>query len=414
VPNFFVILSAAKNFNLYEVAMIVPGFRFAAAAAGIKKPGELDLALMVADAPAAAAGVFTCNRVKAAPVLISRERLRAGRAQAILVNAGNANACTGPEGMATARDTCRRAAELLKIPERLVLPASTGVIGAPLPEDRITQALPQLVSGLNSDGLGEAARAIMTTDTRPKASLVKGIIGGREFTLAGIAKGSGMIHPDMATLLVFIFTDAAATPKVLKTLLRRALPVSFNRVTVDGDTSTNDTILWLAGGKAGNALIEEDSGSEMTALGEALNQVMGELAWQVVADGEGARHAYKVLVQGAATPAEAKKAAQTVALSPLVKTAMAGEDVNWGRIMAALGRAGARFDPERVEIAFGDCLVVQNGRGLGPVAEAAAQQVIKSGAFMITITLHAGDFADYYDTCDFTEDYIRINASYRS
>ncbi|MCK9374731.1 MAG: bifunctional glutamate N-acetyltransferase/amino-acid acetyltransferase ArgJ [Syntrophobacterales bacterium] len=393
--------------------MIVPGFKFAAAAAGIKKPGVLDLSLMVADSPAAAAGVFTTCRVKAAPVLVCRERLRAGSAQAILVNAGNANACTGPEGLAVARETCRRAAELLNLPERLVLPASTGVIGAPLPGDRITATLPQLVAGLNPDGLGEAARAIMTTDTRPKASLVKGRIDGKEFTLAGIAKGSGMIHPDMATLLVFVFTDAAATPKVLKTLLRQALPVSFNRITVDGDTSTNDTILLLASGLAGNARIEA-AGPAMTALGEALNQVLGELAWQVVADGEGARHAYKVLVQGAATPAGAKKAAMTVALSPLVKTAMAGEDVNWGRIMAALGRSGARFDPERVDIAFDDKPVVQNGRGLGPEAEAAAQQVIKSGAFSVTINLKAGNFTDYYDTCDFTEDYIRINASYRS
>ncbi len=393
--------------------MIVPGFKFSATAAGIKKPGVLDLALMVADTPAAAAGVFTRNRVKAAPVLISQERLRKGSAQAILVNAGNANACNGPQGLATARETCRRAAELLNLPEGLVLPASTGVIGAPLPGDRITQALPQLVAGLSPDGLGEAARAIMTTDTRPKASLVKGMIDGREFTLAGIAKGAGMIHPDMATLLVFVFTDTGASPKVLKTLLGQALPVSFNRITVDGDTSTNDTILLLASGKAGNTVITE-AGPGMIALGEALNQVMGELAWQVVADGEGARHAYKVLVKGAATPAEAKKAAMTVALSPLVKTAMAGEDVNWGRIMAALGRAGARFDPELVSIAFGDYLVVENGRGLGPEAEAAAQQVIKSGSFTVTIHLNKGVFADYYDTCDFTEDYIRINADYRS
>jgi len=396
-----------------NVIMIVPGFKFSATAAGIKKPGVPDLSLMVADTPAAAAGVFTKNRVQAAPVLISRERLRKGSAQAILVNAGNANACTGPQGLETARETCRRAAELLNIPERLVLPSSTGVIGAPLPGDRITQALPQLVAGLNPDGLGEVARAIMTTDTRPKASLVQGKIDGRDFTLAGIAKGAGMIHPDLATLLVFLFTDAAASPKVLKSLLSQALTKSFNRITVDGDTSTNDTILFLAGGKAGNAVIQAE-GPEMTALGEALHQVMGELAWQVVADGEGARHVYRVAVQGAATPAEAKKAALTVALSPLVKTAMAGEDVNWGRIMAALGRAGARFDPERVEIAFGDQRVVQNGRGLGPEAEAAAQQVIKSGSFMVAINLHAGDFADYYDTCDFTEDYIRINADYRS
>jgi glutamate N-acetyltransferase/amino-acid N-acetyltransferase len=393
--------------------MIVPGFKFSAAAAAIKKPGVLDLALMVADTPAAAAGVFTISRVKAAPVVISQARLKGGAAQAILVNAGNANACNGPRGLETARATCREAAKLLAIPERLVLPSSTGVIGAPLPGDRIIQALPQLVAGLNPDGLGEVARAIMTTDTRPKASLVTGKIGGREFTLAGIAKGSGMIHPDMATLLVFLFTDAAATPKVLKTLLRQALPVSFNRITVDGDTSTNDTVLLLAGGQAGHAVIS-GAGAPMSALGEAVTQVMGELARQVVADGEGARHVYRVEVKGAATPGEAKKAAMTVALSPLVKTAMAGEDVNWGRIMAALGRAGARFDPERVNIAFDSHPVVQNGRGLGPKAEAAAQQVIKSGPFTVAINLNAGDCADYYDTCDLTEDYIRINADYRS
>ena len=292
--------------------MIVPGFKFAATAAGIKKPGVLDLALMVADTPAAAAGVFTKNRVKAAPVLITKDRLRNGFAQAILVNAGNANACNGPDGLAAARQTCRAAAKLLNIPERLVLPSSTGVIGAPLPGDRITQALPDLVAGLHPDGLGQAARAIMTTDTRPKASLVQGMIDGRKFTLAGIAKGSGMIHPDMATLLVFLFTDAAATPKVLKTLLRQALPKSFNRITVDGDTSTNDTILLLASGKAGNAVISE-AGPSMSALGEAVNRVMGDLAWQVVSDGEGARHVYRVEVTGAATAAEARKAALTVA-----------------------------------------------------------------------------------------------------
>jgi glutamate N-acetyltransferase / amino-acid N-acetyltransferase len=393
--------------------MIIPGFKFATTAASIKKPGVLDLALMVADTPAAAAGVFTKNRVKAAPVVVTQARLRKGLAQAILVNAGNANACNGPRGLEAARSTSRAAAKLLKIPERLVLPSSTGVIGAPLPGDRIIQALPDLVAGLNPDGLGEAARAIMTTDTRPKASLVKGRIDGQEFTLAGIAKGSGMIHPDMATLLVFIFTDAAATPQVLKTLLREALPHSFNRITVDGDTSTNDTILLLAGGRASNPVIT-GAGAPMTALGAAVTQVMGELARQVVADGEGARHVYRIEVLGAASPVEAKNAAMTVALSPLVKTAMAGEDVNWGRIMAALGRAGARFDPERVNIAFGPHPVVQNGRGLGPKAEAAAQQEIKSGAFTVTIHLNQGDFADYYETCDLTEDYIRINADYRS
>ncbi len=393
--------------------MLIPGFRFAAVAAGLKKTGAPDLALLCADAPAAAAGVFTTNRVKAAPVLLSQERLRAGRAQAILVNAGNANACTGPEGLEDAGACTREVAALLQIPERLVLPASTGVIGQPLPLEKITRALPKLTARLHPQGFPEAAEAIMTTDTRPKTALLREKIDGREVTLAGMAKGAGMIHPDMATLLVFIFTDAAAAPKVLKTLLRRALPVSFNRITVDGDTSTNDTILLLAGGRAGNPVIASD-GPALTALGEMLNQVMGDLASQVVADGEGARHMFRVEVKGAATAAEARKAAVTVALSPLVKTAMAGEDVNWGRIMAALGRSGARFDPEQVEIAYGDVLVARQGRGLGPEAEARAQKVIQAGAFNLTIDLNRGNFSDYYETCDYTEDYIRINASYRS
>jgi glutamate N-acetyltransferase/amino-acid N-acetyltransferase len=393
--------------------MLIPGFRFAATAAGIKKTGAPDLALMVADAPAAAAGVFTTNLVKAAPVVLSQERLRGGRAQAILVNAGNANACTGPEGLEDARDSARGAAELLQIPERLVLPASTGVIGQPLPLAKIKQALPKLTARLNPKGFQEVAQAIMTTDTRPKTALLRETIAGKVVTLAGLAKGSGMIHPDLATLLVFIFTDAAATPKILKTLLKRALPVSFNRITVDGDTSTNDTILLLAGGRAGNPVIAAD-GPAMGALGDMLNQVMGDLASQVVADGEGARHMFRVEVRGAATAAAARKAAATVALSPLVKTAMAGEDVNWGRIMAALGRSGARFDPEQVEIAYGDVLVAQKGRGLGPEAEARAQKVIQAGAFNLTIDLNNGEFSDYYETCDYTEDYIRINASYRS
>ncbi len=393
--------------------MIIPGFKFAAAMAGIKKAGVWDLALMAADEPVAAAGVYTTNRVKAAPVLITKKRLRSGKAQAILVNAGNANACTGNKGLEAARETTARAGELLKISPGLVLPASTGVIGLPLPVNKIQAALPDLVAGLKPEGLPEVARAIMTTDTRPKTASFKGKIAGKEFTLAGMAKGAGMIHPDMATLLVFIFTDAAAAPQVLKTLLRAALPVSFNRITVDGDTSTNDTILVLASGKAGNPEIKEE-GPGMAALGEALNQVMGDLARQVVADGEGARHIFRVLVRGAGSPREARNAAMTVALSPLVKTAIAGEDVNWGRIMAALGRSAAKFDPERVDIAFGTEMVVKAGLGLGPAAEAKAQQVLKSGDFNLNINLNAGDHADYYDTCDYTEDYIRINADYRS
>jgi glutamate N-acetyltransferase/amino-acid N-acetyltransferase len=382
-------------------------------AAGIKKAGGLDLALMAADAPAAAAGVFTTNRVKAAPLQLCRQRLRGGKAHAILVNAGNANACTGPQGLQDAWETTRQAAALLNVPERLVLPASTGVIGQPLPAGKIAAALPQLAARLHPGGFAEAAQAIMTTDTRPKTAMIKEKIAGREITLAGMAKGAGMIHPHMATLLVFIFTDAAAHPRVLKKLLWAALPVSFNRITVDGDTSTNDTVLFLASGRAGNALIHYPDPA-MEELGKMLNEVMGDLASQVVADGEGARHIYRIEVHGAASPAEARKAAQTVALSPLVKTAMAGADVNWGRIMAALGRSGARFNPELVDIAYGDHLIVRKGLGLGPDAEAPAQKAIQSGSFTVHIRLHAGEFYDYYDTCDLTEDYIRINASYRS
>ncbi len=393
--------------------MIIPGFRFAAAAAGIKKAGGLDVALLAAETPVAAAGVFTRNRAKAAPVLVCRERLRGGRLQAVLVNAGNANAATGEAGLAAARETTAAAARLLAIPERLVAPASTGVIGQLLPGSKIIGALPALVAGLQPGGLSDAAQAIMTTDTRPKKAFARVKIDGREVTLGGIAKGAGMIHPDMATLLVFLFTDAAATPGVLKALLREALPVSFHRITVDGDTSTNDTILLLASGRAGNAAVT-GPGPGMSALGAGLEQVMGELAAQVVADAEGARHVFRIEVAGAATPAEALKAARTVALSPLVKTAMAGEDVNWGRILAALGRSGASFDPGRVDISFDSHPVAQQGLALGPEAEAAAQQAINSGSFTIRIDLNAGPFSDYYLTCDYTEDYIRINASYRS
>jgi glutamate N-acetyltransferase/amino-acid N-acetyltransferase len=394
--------------------MVIPGFRFAAGAAGVKKAGGLDLALMVADAPAAAAGVFTQNRVKAAPVLLCRERLRRGRGQAILVNSGNANACTGAGGLAAARETTGRVAELLQVPEDLVLPASTGVIGAPLPVEKIQAALPDLAARLSPEGLPEVAQAILTTDTRPKLLSARIDLGGRPVTLAGVAKGAGMIHPNLATLLSFVFTDASVAPSALKTLLRQAVAASFNRITVDGDTSTNDTVLILASGRAGNPLIAGMANPAAAALGDALTRLLTGLAHMIVADAEGATRFFRVQVQGASSPAEAKKAAMAVATSPLVKTAMAGADVNWGRILAALGRSGARFHPEEVDINFGPHPVVQDGQGLGLSAEAAAQEIIEAGPFIVTINLKAGQASHYYDTCDLTEDYIRINASYRS
>ena len=392
--------------------MIVPGFTAAGLAAGIKKQGGLDLALITSEVPVAAAGVFTTNRVKAAPVLLCRARLHRGAAQAILVNSGNANACTGPQGKKDTRDLTRETGRLLRIPETAILPASTGVIGTPLPAAKIKAALPDLIARLRPEGLPEVAAAIMTTDTRPKTAFIQEKIWGKKITLAGMAKGAGMIHPDMATLLSFVFTDAAISAPVLQKLLKQAVEKSFNRLSIDGDTSTNDTVLLMASGRAGNNPVTDLASA--TPFAELLSQLLEDLARQIVADGEGVTRVYRVAVQGAASATEARKAAATVATSPLVKTAMAGADVNWGRIMAALGRSGARFDPEQVSISFGPHLVVENGQGRGEAVEAAARQLILAGLFTVTINLKAGDFQDFYDTCDLTEDYIRINASYRT
>ncbi len=394
--------------------LVVPGFRAAAVEAAIKKPGRLDLALIVADKPGAAAGVFTTNKVKAAPVLLCQQRLRSGKAQAILVNSGNANACTGEAGLEAAAATSRTAARLLGIPEPLVLPASTGVIGQPLPLDRMNDALPALASRLRPEGLAEVAEAIMTTDTFPKTSQIQANIQGCNVTIAGIAKGAGMIHPDMATMLVFLLTDAVITPRALKAALKQGLNTSFNRITVDGDTSTNDCVLVLASGTAGHTPIEQLHSPEGDLLSSLLQTVMADLAAQVIRDGEGAAHVFKVIIEGAASPADAVKAARTVALSPLVKTAVAGTDANWGRIMAALGRAGVKLDPNRVDIFFGPHQVVRQGAGVGPAVEQAAHTVMAAGSFDLRILLNLGAYTDYYLTCDLTADYVHINADYRS
>ncbi len=392
----------------------VPGFRAAATEAAIKKPGRLDLGLIVADAPAAAAGVFTTNKVKAAPVLLCRRRLRRGQAQAILVNSGNANACTGDAGLAAAQAATRQVGAQLGLAPSLVLPASTGVIGQPLPVDRLLAAIPALVGRLQPEGLSDVAAAIMTTDTFPKTSLVRGQIDGVPITVAGIAKGAGMIHPDLATMLVFLLTDAAATSAALKAALKQGLADSFHRITVDGDTSTNDCILLLASGVSGQPQLTEIISPAGRAFAALLRTVMADLAAQIVRDGEGASHVFKVIVTGAATPQEALRAARTVALSPLVKTAVAGNDANWGRIMAALGRAGIRVDPSRVDIFFGPHQVVRQGLGLGPAAEQAAQALMATGSFDLRLDLHLGTGADFYLTCDLTAEYVHINADYRS
>ncbi len=413
--------------------LLVPGFRAAAVEAAIKKPGRLDLALIVAERPAVAAGVFTTNKVKAAPVLLCRRRLRRGQAQAILVNSGNANACTGEAGLNAAVETSGAVAAALGIAPGLVLPASTGVIGQPLPMPRLLAAIPGLVARLHPQGLTEVATAIMTTDTFPKTALTQVDLMGRTITVAGIAKGAGMIHPQMATMLVFLLTDAAITAPALKAALRQGLTTSFNRITVDGDTSTNDCVLLLASGVAAQPLITELASPAGQVLAAALQQIMADLAVQIVRDGEGAKHVFKVIVNGAASPQEALRAARTVALSPLVKTAVAGNDANWGRIMAALGRAGIRLEPEKVDVYFGPHQVVCQGLGVGSAAEQAAQALMATGAFELhsleaqvqvvegqafggraNLELHQGSGTDYYLTCDFTADYVHINADYRS
>jgi glutamate N-acetyltransferase/amino-acid N-acetyltransferase len=379
------------------------------ASCGLKKaPGKPDLGLIFCPEGAACAGLFTRNRVKAAPVVISRGRVKAGRCRAVLVNAGNANACTGAQGVAAARETGRAVASELGIPEAQVLLASTGVIGLPLPADKIIAALPSLardLSGADQKGLSGLASAIMTTDTFAKTAWR----GGEGFRVAGVAKGAGMIAPDMATMLAFVLTDAAVGAAALKALLAQAAETTFNRVTVDGDTSTNDTLIALASGK-GRPL----TGPALEGFAESLFGVCYDLARMIARDGEGATRLIEVRLKGARTPREALAAARAVANSPLVKTAVFGRDANWGRVMAALGRSGARFEPSRVGISFGGVQVVREGIGLGEEAEAAAARKMEAPEIVLAVDLGSGEAEELVWTCDLSPEYIRINADYRT
>lgn len=404
------------------MAISVAGFRFGGCAAGIKKKGGLDLGLIVADEPAVAAGVFTRNLVRAAPVDVCIERLEVGRVQAVLVNSGNANACTGSEGMAATLSTTRRAAELLGLEEPQVLPASTGVIGAVLPAAKLEAALPGLVQELSEAGAEAFAQAICTTDRWPKVATGHvACEGGKTATatVMGIGKGAGMIHPDLgppsgapasrakhATMLVFIVTDARADVAALQSALERAVELSFNACTVDGDTSTNDTVLLLASGKAGRA-------SEQ-ALFEGLLPVCRELAKQMVLDGEGAEHAVEICVEGLADQAEARTVAKTVATSLLVKTALFGKDANWGRLLAAAGRAGVAFDPSRATISVAGSTIFDAGTPLGAEAEARATQGMAESTYRVVMTLGKGPGTFTYLTSDLGHGYVDVNAGYRT
>ena len=394
--------------------MIVDGFKYSAVGAEIRKKDRLDLGLIYCEKPAVIAGVFTTSRVKAAPVLLGMERIRQGRAQALLVNSGVANACTGETGMQAALTCSNLIAAALNINEDLVQIASTGVIGEQLPVEKVADAIDNLVENLASENYEQVARAIMTTDTVPKTADRVCSLAGREVKLLGIAKGAGMIMPDMATMLSFVMTDAVITADVLQQLLALGVKQSFNRITVDGDTSTNDTVLALASCKSGNPEINALDTEDSKVFAAALADLLRDLAMQIVADGEGATKLVTIKVSNAQSDAKAEQAARTIANSALVKTAFFGEDANWGRIIAALGRSGVEFDQNRVDIAFDDVVLVRDGLAIGTEAEEKATNVLKQKTFTVTIDLKMGQAESEVYTCDLSIDYIKINADYRT
>ncbi len=389
------------------------GFQAAGIHCGIKKPDLLDLALCVSDVSGPIAGVFTRNRVVAAPVLLDQHHLRSRRGRAIIVNSGNANACTGEQGLVAAKQMATVVAEQLSIPVHQVFVGSTGVIGRVLPIDRITAAVPTLIARLSISGGDQAAQAILTTDLRPKTVAKREKIGGRIVTIGGMAKGSGMIHPNMATMLAYLTTDASIAPAALQQALRSAVNRSFNCITVDGDTSTNDTVLCLANGLAKNRPIQQGT-KPYRDFERLLTDAAQELALMICRDGEGVTKVVTIRVQGATTASSAKRVADTIATSNLVKTALFGEDANWGRVMAAIGRSGVAIDPAKVTVRFDDVVMVKRGVGTGLEAERKIAQVFKQKEFTITVQLGQGQARAHMWTTDLSYDYVRINASYRS
>ena len=391
------------------------GFRGGAVAAGIKKaPGALDLALITSDSPATtAAGVFTTNRVAAAPVLLSRRNLAASRGtcRAVVVNSGNANACTGRVGRHAAEETARATAELLGLEPSQVLVASTGVIGVPLNVDLILSQLPRLNESLSKENAPAVANAILTTDTVPKTCVVRSEARGRAVHIAGIAKGAGMIHPRMATMLSFITTDASMGERMLHNVLEEAVNGSFNCLTVDGDTSTNDTVIALASGITGRSVVPGNDSRAWFA--EGLTLVCQTLARMIARDGEGASKFVTVEVVGARTSLDADRVARAIANSPLVKTALAGADPNWGRILCAAGYSGAKFDPNYVDVSVNNLPLCRKGVDAA-FDEAAAHHVLEGKEILLQVDLHSGTGTARVWTCDFTRNYIDINASYRS
>jgi glutamate N-acetyltransferase/amino-acid N-acetyltransferase len=391
----------------------VPGFLFSGISAGIKKDGKRDLGLIYSEVPAQVAGLFTTNALKAAPVQLNMERIKKGLCQAIIVNSGNANACTGSQGLKDAKRVSSFVAKQLGIDERLVFPSSTGVIGSPIPLKKIEEGIPKLIDHLSPKGWMSTVEAIMTTDTFPKIEVATCRIKGKQVKLCGMVKGAGMICPNLATMLSFLVTDACIKAPLLQRMLEKAAEASYNRITIDGETSTNDTVLLLANGKAGHPFL-----NRMDRDGEAfqsmLSKVCQSLAESLVKDGEGATKFIEILIQGARTREDAKQAAYAVGHSPLVKTAFFGEDANWGRIMCALGHSGVPIDPNRIDVFFDKVPIVKNGMGVGSQSEEKASQILKKKSFRVTVNLHQGKNQFSVLTTDLSIEYVKINASYRS
>ncbi len=395
--------------------LLIPrGFRFGATKAGLKASGRTDFAVIVADAPASAAAAFTANRVSAAPLQVDKEHLRAtgNKVSVVAINAGNANCAVGQAGLDAARATCAAAAEVFGCAANEVFPSSTGIIGVPLPAEKLIAVMPELATQLSSepDHFQQVAQAIITTDTVEKTAFARIDLDGGEVRIAATCKGAGMIHPQLvphATMLVYVMTDAEVEPAVLQTYLNDAIELSFNRISVDGDTSTNDTVLLLASGASGTTI-----GAGNAEFAAALRQVCTSLAKQIVADGEGITHVVELRIAGAASDADALKAAKAIAHSPLVKTAWAGCDPNWGRLMAAVGYSGAQIDPERIDIWFGEQRICRNGGRAEEFDEAAAHAYLQQAEFSITIQLNQGEGKCVFWTTDLTAEYVHINADY--
>lgn len=389
----------------------VPGFAGSGISCGMKKRGKKDLALLFSEKPARAAGVFTLNIVKAPPVILGMERIKSGYCQAVVINSGIANAFTGKPGMKAAVLTTKYVAKELGIDESLVIPSSTGVIGGPLPTDKIEKAVPHLVSELSEDGLVDAAEAIMTTDAFTKYAITKIGIGGRTGTVCVIGKGAGMIMPNMATMLAYILTDINLGKPTITKALRNSVNNSFNKIIVDGDTSTNDTVLMLANGKLGNTAIGV-TGTFYNKFEQAVTEAASKVAEMIVKDGEGATKTVRIIVKGAKSEKDAETIARTIGTSLLVKSALYGEDPNWGRIVAAAGRAGVDFNPDRLDLYFGEHKVLTNSRQV--MDEAKALEIMKTPKFSITLDLKTGKRSSFVITSDITHDYLKINAHYRT